>query len=114
LINRRTQRWRERKELGFSGSLEHRIAMMSPAERRARLLELHAEAAQVIDPSRRGRCGITVRLTGFAGFARARGLGKLLSVLSNWISAKQPAPAVRTDRTGRREFAPRARPALIA
>ena len=49
LINRQPQRWRERKELDVSGSLEHRLAMMTPEQRWARLLELQAKARQVIE-----------------------------------------------------------------
>jgi hypothetical protein len=49
LMNRQPQRWRERKEVEISGSLEHRIAMMTPEQRRARLLELQTKAAQVIE-----------------------------------------------------------------
>lgn len=49
LINRRAKDWRERKELEVTGTLEHRLAAMSPEERRARLIELQAKAALVIE-----------------------------------------------------------------
>jgi hypothetical protein len=49
LLNRRPREWRERKELEVTGTLEHRLAQMTPEERRARLLELQAKAALVID-----------------------------------------------------------------
>ena len=49
LMNRQPQRWRERKEVEITGSLEHRIAMMTPAQRKARLIELQRKAALVIE-----------------------------------------------------------------
>lgn len=49
LLNRRPKDWRERKELEVTGTIEHRLAAMTPAERRARLIELQAKAALVID-----------------------------------------------------------------
>jgi transposase len=49
LLNRRPIEWRERKEVEVTGTLEHRLAQMTPEERRARLLELRARAALVID-----------------------------------------------------------------
>ena len=49
LTNRHPGRWRERCEVGVTGTLEHRLAQMTPQERRARLLELQARAAAVIE-----------------------------------------------------------------
>lgn len=49
LTNRRPKEWRERREVEVTGTLEHKVAQMTPEERRARLLELQAKAAQVID-----------------------------------------------------------------
>lgn len=49
LMNHQPQRWRERKEIEISRSLEHEIAMLTPAERRTRLLELQTKASQVIE-----------------------------------------------------------------
>jgi hypothetical protein len=49
LTNRQPERWRERKEIEHMGSLEHRISLMTPEQRRARLRELQAKAADVID-----------------------------------------------------------------
>lgn len=49
LTNRQPQRWRERKEVEVSGGIEHKIASMSQEERLARLLELQAKAAQIIE-----------------------------------------------------------------
>lgn len=49
LFNRQSARWRDRKEVEVSGSLEHRISQMTPEQRIARLLELQAKAALIID-----------------------------------------------------------------
>ena len=49
LYNRRPKEWRDRREVEVTGGLEHRISLMSPEERRQRLLELQAKAAQVIE-----------------------------------------------------------------
>ena len=49
LMNRQPKLWRERREVEVTGGLEHRISLMSPEERRARLLELQAKAALVIE-----------------------------------------------------------------
>ena len=49
LMNRRRKNWRERKEVEVTGSLEHRLAQMTREERRARLLELQARAAIMIE-----------------------------------------------------------------
>ena len=40
---------RDKREVDHMGSLEHRISLMSPEQRRARLLELQAKAALVIE-----------------------------------------------------------------
>ena len=48
LRNRQRHLWRERQEVDMMGSIEHRVAMMTPEERRARLLELHAKAAETL------------------------------------------------------------------
>ena len=53
LMNRQPDRWRDRREVTHSGSLEHRIALMTPEQRRARLLELRARAPEVIDDDAR-------------------------------------------------------------
>ena len=52
LMNRQPERWRDKREVEHIGSLEHRISLMSPKERRARLLELRAKAQEVIDGER--------------------------------------------------------------
>jgi hypothetical protein len=49
LLNRRPKEWRERREVEVTGTLEHRLGQMTPQERRARLLELQARAAVVIE-----------------------------------------------------------------
>lgn len=49
LTNRRPKEWRERREVEVTGTLEHRLAQMTPEERRARLLELQARAAITIE-----------------------------------------------------------------
>lgn len=49
LHNRRPKDWRERREIEVTGGLEFRIAAMSPDERLARLIELQAKAALVIE-----------------------------------------------------------------
>lgn len=49
LTNRRPKEWRERREVEVTGTLEHRLAQMTPEQRHARLLELQAKAAQVIE-----------------------------------------------------------------
>lgn len=49
LYNRQPDRWRERKQVDVTGSLEHRISLMTPEQRRARLIELQAKAAQIIE-----------------------------------------------------------------
>jgi hypothetical protein len=49
LTNRQPGRWRERREVEVTGTLEHRLAQMTPQERRARVLELQARAAAVIE-----------------------------------------------------------------
>jgi hypothetical protein len=49
LHNRQPDRWRERKQVDVTGSLEFRISQMTPEQRRARLIELQAKAAQVIE-----------------------------------------------------------------
>jgi hypothetical protein len=49
LLNLRPKDWRERREVEVTGTLEHRLAQMTPEERRARLLELQARAAVVIE-----------------------------------------------------------------
>ena len=49
LKSRRRYIYGERREIEHSGSLEHRIAQMSPEQRLARLRELQAKAALVID-----------------------------------------------------------------
>lgn len=49
LFNRQPDRWRDKREVNVTGSLEHRIAQMTPEERRARLLELRAKAGQMIE-----------------------------------------------------------------
>jgi len=49
LMNRQPGKWRERREVEVTGTLEHRLAQMTPEQRRARLLELQAKAAQVIE-----------------------------------------------------------------
>ena|SRR5829696_6498232 len=49
LMNRQLGRWRERREVEVTGTLEHRLAQMTPEQRRARLLELQAKASQVIE-----------------------------------------------------------------
>jgi hypothetical protein len=49
LLNRQPDRWRERREVEVTGTLEHRLAQMTPEERRARLLELQARAAVVLE-----------------------------------------------------------------
>lgn len=48
-MNRQPSRWRERREVEVTGILEHRIAQMSPEERKARLIGLQAKAALIID-----------------------------------------------------------------
>ena len=49
LTNRQPHKWRERKEVEVSGGIEHKISLMSPAERLQRLLELQKKAADIID-----------------------------------------------------------------
>lgn len=49
LFNRQPDRWRERKQVEHIGSLEHRISLMSPEDRLARLKELQAKAQLVIE-----------------------------------------------------------------
>jgi hypothetical protein len=49
LRNRQPERWRDKREVDHMGSLEHRISLMTPEQRRARLLELRAKAAEVIE-----------------------------------------------------------------
>jgi hypothetical protein len=49
LLNRQPGRWRERRDVEVTGTLEHRVAQMTPEERRARLLQLQARAAVVIE-----------------------------------------------------------------
>jgi len=46
---RRRHIYGERREIEHSGSLEHRIAQMSPEQRLARLRELQAKAGLMID-----------------------------------------------------------------
>ena len=43
LFNRQGMRWRDRQQVEVSGTLEHRISQMTPAERLARLRELQAK-----------------------------------------------------------------------
>jgi len=49
LYNRQPERWRDRKQVEHMGSLEHRISLMTPEERLARLKELQAKAALMIE-----------------------------------------------------------------
>jgi len=49
LKSRRRHIYGERREIEHSSSLEHRISLMTPEERRARLIELQAKAALVIE-----------------------------------------------------------------
>lgn len=49
LYNRRPHLWADKKQVEMMGTLEHKISLMSPEERRARLIELQAKAALVID-----------------------------------------------------------------
>lgn len=49
LYNRQPDRWRDRKQVEHMGSLEHRISLMTPEERRGRLIELQARAQEVIE-----------------------------------------------------------------
>jgi hypothetical protein len=49
LYNRQPDRWRERKQVDVAGTLEFRVSQMTPEERRARLIELQAKAALIID-----------------------------------------------------------------
>src|SRR4051812_47469279 len=49
LLNRQPNRWREKREIEVSGSIEHQIAQMSPEQRLERLRELQAKAALVIE-----------------------------------------------------------------
>lgn len=49
LTNRQPNKWRERKEIEVSGGIEHQITLMTPEQRMARLLELQAKAALVIE-----------------------------------------------------------------
>jgi len=39
-LNRRPREWRERREVEVTGTLEHRLAQMTPEERLQRLREL--------------------------------------------------------------------------
>lgn len=48
LRNRQPHLWRDKREIEHQGTLEHRIAQMTPEERRARLFEL-SERARVIE-----------------------------------------------------------------
>ena len=49
LLNRQPGRWRERREIDMTVSLEMEIARLSPEERAARLLELQAKAGILIE-----------------------------------------------------------------
>ena len=49
LLNRRPKDWRERREVEVTGTLEHRLAQMTPEQRHARLLELQRKAAETIE-----------------------------------------------------------------
>ena len=49
LFNRQPARWRERREIDLSGTIQHRIEQMTPEERLARLRELQAKAGLIIE-----------------------------------------------------------------
>jgi hypothetical protein len=49
LMNRQPGKWRERREVDLTMTLEHRLAQMTPQERRASFLELQARAAIFIE-----------------------------------------------------------------
>lgn len=49
LNNRQPNRWQDRKNVEVSGGIEHTIALMSPEQRLARLLELQQKAGLVIE-----------------------------------------------------------------
>jgi hypothetical protein len=49
LMNRQPGRWRERREVEVTGTLEHRLAQMTPEQRHARLIELQRKAAGAIE-----------------------------------------------------------------
>jgi hypothetical protein len=49
LRNRQPRKWRDKHEVEHMGSIEARIAEMTPEQRRTRLLELQAKATLVID-----------------------------------------------------------------
>lgn len=49
LFNRDPKRWRDKREIEVSGSIEHQISAMTPEDRMKRLLELQAKAALVIE-----------------------------------------------------------------
>jgi transcriptional regulator with XRE-family HTH domain len=51
LRNRQPERWRDKREVDHMGSLEHRISLMTPEERLARLRELQAKARLAIEAS---------------------------------------------------------------
>jgi hypothetical protein len=47
LRNRQPRRWREKREVELQGGLEHRIAQMTPEQRRERLRELTERALTI-------------------------------------------------------------------
>jgi hypothetical protein len=47
--NRQPERWRDKREVDHVGTLEHRISLMTPEERLARLRELQAKARLAIE-----------------------------------------------------------------
>jgi hypothetical protein len=49
LYNRQPGRWRERKEINLSGTIEHQISALSQEERMARLMELQRKAGLLIE-----------------------------------------------------------------
>jgi len=51
LYNRQPERWRDQKQVEHMGSLEHRISLMTPEERIARLRELQEKARLAIEGS---------------------------------------------------------------
>jgi hypothetical protein len=52
LMNRQPERWRDKREVEHTGSIEHRVRLMSPEERWARIIELQAKAQEGIDGER--------------------------------------------------------------